>query len=172
MRTRQASRPERVLVRAQREREAARLAIVQVRREEDSHCLVPVESRRLVGSHLLVDSLGLGLVGIHRLVDSLGLGCWAAAAGIHGRGQLLIARCHAAAAAAGQQQLVADRSRTRASPKSTQRFGTRLGGGSERVKTRNTKNIQFSSDRLTDRQTDRRLRTAVSSAERAESLGL
>ena len=98
-------------MRAQREHEAARLAIVQARREEDIHCLVPVKSRRLVGSHPLVDSLGPGLVGVRRLVDSLGLGRWAAAADIHGRGQLLVARCHAAAAA-GQQQLVADRSRT------------------------------------------------------------
>ena len=115
MRTRQASRSERVLARAQREHEPARLAIVQLRWEEDIHCLVPVKSRRLVGSHLLADSLGLGrrrLAGIRLLAGSLGLG-WAEAADIHGHDLLLVARCHAAAAA-GQQQLVADRSRTRA----------------------------------------------------------
>ena len=95
LRRRQAGWSERVLVRAQHE------AVVGN--------LVAVDSRHLVVGHLLVHRLGLVA---SRFADSLGIGRW----DMHGRGQLtLVAQCHAAAAAAAGQQLVADQSRTTAS---------------------------------------------------------
>ena len=81
LRRRQAGWSERVLVRAQHE---------------------TVDSHRLVVGHLFVHRLGLA--GSRRIAYSLGIGRW----DIQGRGQLtLVARCHAAAAAAAGQQLVA-----------------------------------------------------------------
>ena len=86
LRRRQAGWSERVLVRAQHE---------------------TVDSRRLVVGHLFVHRLGHA--GSRRVAYSLGIGSW----DIQGRGQLtLVARCHAAAAAAGQQ-LVAYQGRDR-----------------------------------------------------------
>ena len=77
LRRRQAGWSERVLVRAQHE---------------------TVDSRRLVVGHLFVHRLGPA--GSRRVAYSLGIGSW----DIQGRGQLtLVARYHAAAAAAGQQ---------------------------------------------------------------------
>ena len=92
---RQVGRSKQVLVRAQREHEAARLLIVQARREEDTHCLLlpPAPRRQPAGWRL---------------------GRWAAVvSNIHGyHREQLVAQCHPAAWQ--RQQLAACRSQTRA----------------------------------------------------------